>query len=68
MTTLTDSEGLVITYTTELFETILLQLNSSNNYYTSGEHDIMFIKLYSNTTLILDYTYFINRNIFKIIQ
>ena len=41
MTTFTNSEGLVITYTTEFLETLLLQLNSSNNYYTSGEHDII---------------------------
>ena len=57
MTTLTNSEGLVITYTNECLETILLQLNSSNNYYTSGEHDIIcFIKIGSNKILILDYT------------
>ena len=37
MTTFTNSEGLVITHTNACFETILLQLNSSNNYYTSGE-------------------------------
>ena len=57
MTTLTNSEGLVITYTNDFLETILLQLNSSNNYYTSGEHDIIcFIKIGSNKILILDYT------------
>ena len=44
MTNFTNSEGLVITYTNELLETILLQLNSRNNYYTSGEIDIIFIK------------------------
>ena len=44
-------------------ETILLQLNSSNIYYTTGEHDIRFIKVGSNKTLFLDYTYYINRNI-----
>ena len=41
MTTFTNSEGLIITHTNELSETTLLQLNSSNNYYTSGEHDII---------------------------
>ena len=41
MTTLTNSEGRVLTYTNELFETILLQLNSSNNCYTTGENDII---------------------------
>ena len=69
MTFLTNSEGLVITYTNDLLETILLQLNSSNNYHTSGEHDITyFIKIGSNKILILDYTYHINRNMFQIIQ
>ena len=42
MTTFTDPEGLVITHTNEYLETILLQLNSSSNYHTSGEHDIIF--------------------------
>ena len=68
MTTLTNSEGKLLTYTNELLETMLLQLNSSNNYYTSGEHDIIFINIGSNKTLTLDYTYHINRNIFRIIQ
>ena len=68
MTTLTNSEGKLLTYTNELLETMLLQLNSSNNYYTSGEHDIIIIKVGSNKTLTLDYTYHINRNIFRIIQ
>ena len=44
MTTLTNSEGKVLNYTNEIVETILLQLNPSNNYYTSGDHDIIFIK------------------------
>ena len=65
MTTLTNSEGKVLTYTNELIETILLQLHSSNNYYTSGDDDILFIKKGSNKVLVLDYTYHINRNIFK---
>ena len=43
MTTFTtNSEGLVITHTDGLLETVLLQLSSSNNYYTSGEHDTIF--------------------------
>ena len=63
MTTLTNSEGRVLTYTNELLETLFLQLNSSNNYYTSGEHDIICIKTSSNKILLLDYTYHINRNI-----
>ena len=54
-----------MTYTNELLETILLQLHSSNNYDTSGEYDIIFVKIGSNKTLLLDYTYFINRNIFQ---
>ena len=65
MTTLTNSEGKVLTYTNELIETILLQLHSSNNYYTSGDDDILFIKKGSNKVLVLDYTYHINRNIFQ---
>ena len=64
MTTFTNSEGLVITYTNNMLETILLQLNSSSSYYTSGENDIL-IKIGSNRTLLLDYTYFINRNIIQ---
>ena len=66
MTTFTNSEGLVITYTDEFLETILLQLNPSNSYYTSGEHDIIFIQKGSNNILISDYTYHINRNISKL--
>ena len=65
MTTLTNSEGKVLTYTNEFIETILLQLNSSNNYYTTGDDDILFIKIGSNKVLVLDYTYHINRNIFQ---
>ena len=65
MTTLTNSEGKALTYTNELIETILLQLNSSNNYYTTGDDDIMFIKIGSTKVLLLDYTYHINRTIFQ---
>ena len=67
MTTLTNSQGKLLTYTNELVETILLQLNSSNNYYTSGDDDIIFIKIGSTKVLLLDYTYHINRTIFRII-
>ena len=63
MATLTNSEGTVLTYTNEFTETILLQLNSSNTYYTSGDDDIMFIKIGSNKVLLLGKTYHINRNI-----
>ena len=66
MTTLTNSEGKVLTYTNELIETILLQLNSSNNYYTTGDDDIIFIKTGSTKVLLLDYTYHKNRTIFQI--
>ena len=65
MTTLTNGEGQVLTYTNELVETILLQLSSSNNYYTTGDDDIIFIKTGSTKVLLLDYTYHINRNIFQ---
>mgnify|MGYP003340965473 CR=1 FL=1 len=65
MTTLTNSEGKALTYTNEFIETILLQLNSSNNYYTTGDDDVIFIKIGINKVLLLDYTYHINRNIFQ---
>ena len=65
MTTLTNSEGKVLTYTNEFIETILLQLNPSNNYYTTGDDDIIFIKIGSTKVLLLDYTYHINRTIFQ---
>ena len=44
MTTLTNSEGKVLTCTNDFIETILLQVNPSNNYYTTGDVDIIFIK------------------------
>ena len=65
MSTLTNSDGKVLTYTNGFIETTLLQLNSSNNYYTTGDDDIMFIKIGSNKALLLDYTYHMNRTIFK---
>ena len=65
MTTLTNSEGKVLTYTNELVETILLQLNSSNNYYTTGDDDIISIKIGSTKVLLLDYTYHTNITIFQ---
>ena len=65
MTTLTNSKGKVLTHTNEFIETILLQLNSSNNYYATGDNDVLFIKIGSNKVLVLDYTYHINRNIFQ---
>ena len=64
MTTLTNSQGKVLTYTNELIETILLQWNSSNNYYTTGDNDIIVIKIGSTKVLLLDYTYHINRTFF----
>ena len=65
MTTLTNSEGKILNYTNELIETILLQLNSSNNYYATGDDDIIVIKIGSTKALLLDYTYHINRTIFQ---
>ena len=38
-------------------------MNSSNNCYTPGEHDGIFIQIGSNKLVFLDYTYFINRSI-----
>ena len=64
MTTLTSSEGKVLTYTNGFIETFLLHVSSRNNYYTTGDGDILFIKIGSNTVLVLEYTYRINRNIF----
>ena len=43
MTTVANSEGKVLTYTNEFIETTLLQLNPSNNYYTSGDDGIILI-------------------------
>ena len=68
MTTLTNSEGKLLTYTNEFIGAVLLQLNSSNNYYTSGDDDILFIRIGSNKVLVLYYIYHKHRNIFQIIQ
>ena len=65
LTTLTNSEGKVLTYTNELIERILLQVNSSNNYYTAGDDDILFIKIGSSKVLVSDYTYHVNRKLFQ---
>ena len=65
MTTLTNSESKCLTYTNKLIETILLQLKLSNNYYTTGDDDIIFIKTVSNKALLLNYTYHISRTIFQ---
>ena len=53
MTTLTNSEGKVLTYTNEVIETILLQLNSSNNYDTTGVDYIIFIKIGSTKVVFV---------------
>ena len=66
MITLTNSEGKVLTYTNEFIETILLQLNPSN-YYTSGDDNILFIKIGSTKALILDDAYHINIIVFRVI-
>ena len=60
MTTLTNSEGKVLTYTDGFIETILLQLNPSINYYISGNDDILFIRIGSNNVLVLYYIYHIH--------
>ena len=57
MITLTNSEGKVLNYTNEFIEAILLQLNPSNNYYATGDNDVLFVKVGSNKVLILDYIY-----------
>ena len=48
MTSITNSEGKLITYTNQFIETVLLQLNPSNNYYTTGDDEIICIKIGSN--------------------
>ena len=48
MTTITNSEGRVLTYTNDILDIILLQSNASNNYYARAEHNITFIKIGSN--------------------
>ena len=63
MTTLANSEGKALIY--EFIETILLQLNPSSNYYTTGDNDLLFIKIGSNKVLVLNYIYHINRIIFQ---
>ena len=60
MATLIGSEGKVLIYTNEFIETVLLQLNSSNNYYTTGDNDIIFIKIGSNKILVLGYTVYLS--------
>ena len=65
MTTLTNSESKILNCTNEFIETILLHLNSSNNYYTTGDDDVLFIKIGYNKVLILTYTYHIKKNIFQ---
>ena len=41
MTTFTNPGGLVITHTNDFLETVLLQLNANNIYYTTGENNIL---------------------------
>ena len=65
MMKITNTVGKVLTYTNDFIETVLLQLNASNNYYTTGDDDIIFIKTGSTKVLLLDYTYHINRTIFQ---
>ena len=60
MATLTNSEGKLVNYTNELIETIILQLNPSNNYYATGDDDILFIKIGTTKALLLYYTYHMN--------
>ena len=44
MITLSNDQGKLLNCTNEFVETILRQLSSSNNYYTTGGDDITFIK------------------------
>ena len=65
MTTLINNQGNISNYTNELIETILLHLNASNNYYTTGDDDIIFIKIGPTKVWLLDYTHHINRTTFQ---
>ena len=65
MTTLTNSEGKVLTYTNEFIETILLQLSSSHIYHTTGDDNTLFIKMGSKKALLLEDTYHIKRTVFQ---
>ena len=68
MTALINSEGRVLTHTNACLETTLLQLNSSNTCYTTGEHDSICLINGSDKLLLSYYSYFINRNVFRTIQ
>ena len=57
MATFTNSEGLVIIHTNALLYIILLQRNANSIYYTTGEHNIIFINVGSNNSF-LDYISF----------
>ena len=65
MTTLTNSEGLVISHTNALLGVIILQLNASTTYYTTGDSDVIFIKIGSNKLLFLGHTHHTHKNIFQ---
>ena len=63
MTTIRNPEGRDLSFTSVLFKPILLQLNASNKYYTTGEHNIIFSKTGSNNLLLLDFTHPVDRNV-----
>ena len=65
MATLTNIQGKMLNYTNELIETILPQLNSNSNCYTTGDDDVILIKIGSAKVLLLDYTYHIHGAIFS---
>ena len=55
----------LITHTSEFPEAILLQLSASSIYHTSGENDIILLKVGSDEVLILVYTFHTDRHIFQ---
>ena len=67
MTGLTNSESKALSHTTELIESVPLQLVSINNYYTTNDDDVIYIYIYQigyNKVLLLYYTSHTDRNIF----
>ena len=48
-----------------MFRNHWITIECSNTYYTTGENDIIFIKIGSNKILFLDNTYHLHMNIFQ---
>ena len=65
MTTLTNSEGEILTYTNAFIETILLQLIQVINITQLGMAILYLLKSVFNKVLLLVYTYHMNRTTFQ---